>query len=92
MYQIDFPTQLKQAVPKRCAEFLAGRYVAQQALKELTTREYQIPVADDRSPIWPEGIVGSISYTDSQSIAAVAFKEDCQLLGVIPICKINWSD
>ncbi|MGF1739731.1 4'-phosphopantetheinyl transferase superfamily protein [Vibrio profundum] len=81
-YQIDFPTQLKQAVPKRCAEFLAGRYVAQQAVKELTTRVHQIPVANDRSPIWPEGIVGSISHTDSQSIAAVAFKEDCQLLGL----------
>ncbi|WP_108651828.1 4'-phosphopantetheinyl transferase family protein [Dongshaea marina] len=81
-YEIDFPAELNKAVPKRCAEFLAGRYVARHALEQLSGTAYQIPAAPDRSPIWPQGIIGSISHTNTQALAMVAYARDHLLLGL----------
>ena len=42
-----------------------------------------IPSGSDRAPIWPDGIVGSISHCDSLAIAVVARRADGTLtLGV----------
>jgi 4'-phosphopantetheinyl transferase EntD len=34
--------------------------------------ERPIPMGRDRAPVWPEGVVGSISHSDAFCLAAVA--------------------
>ena len=52
------------AVPKRVGEFAAGRACARAALAQLGIGGFELRSAADRSPLWPPGIVGSISHTD----------------------------
>jgi 4'-phosphopantetheinyl transferase EntD len=52
-----------RAVPKRVAEFAAGRACARQALAELGIVDFPLRVGADREPLWPEGITGSITHT-----------------------------
>lgn len=79
---IDEPITLTNAVNKRKAEYLAGRYAAREALKELTQQNYQIPIGDNRAPQWPDGISGSITHTETYALAAVSYFSDHQTIGV----------
>lgn len=60
------------AVPARLAEFSAGRHAARAALASLGHAPVAIPMAPDRSPVWPTGVVGSITHSRSACLAAVA--------------------
>ncbi len=71
-----------RAVPKRRREFQAGRWAARHALRALGGPTVAIPVAADRSPVWPAGVLGSITHTDSVCLALVARVEHVALLGV----------
>ena len=62
---------LPQAVPARLFEYSAGRHAARLALGGLGIPTQAIPMQKDRSPLWPEGIVGSISHSRSACVAAV---------------------
>ncbi len=66
-----FPGEVVQGVPKRIAEFRAGRVAARLALAELGLPDRPIPAAPDRAPIWPQGLQGSISHSDSLCLAVV---------------------
>ena len=61
-----------RAVPKRRREFTAGRVCARAALERLGIRGFPIVAAPDRSPVWPPGIVGSLSHCGDYCGAAVA--------------------
>ena len=63
---------ISAAVEKRRREFAAGRWLARKALSQFGRDDVAIPFGADRAPIWPEGIVGSISHTDTLCAAAVA--------------------
>lgn len=73
---------LGRAVEKRRREFAIGRNLARDALRSLGYPEVTIPANDDRSPRWPEMIVGSISHCNSYCAAAVASADDVQFLGI----------
>jgi 4'-phosphopantetheinyl transferase EntD len=60
-----------RAVEKRRSEFRAGRILARSALARLGVTPAPI-LAKERRPIWPEGIVGSISHADGCCAVAVA--------------------
>ncbi|WP_395338211.1 4'-phosphopantetheinyl transferase family protein [Ningiella sp. W23] len=60
---IDVPFEVKNAVVKRQAEFLAGRLLIQQLQKILMVEQLPIKVSKGRSPIWPSGFQGSISHS-----------------------------
>ena len=64
---IKFPDILSKAVPKRKAEFLAGRFIVQQAMKILRQPIVDIPIGKNRSPQWPQGIIGSISHSGERA-------------------------
>ena len=67
------PESMTNAVPKRRAEFLAGRYCAQKSLASLgIVSTDAIPINADRSPKWPVGIVGSITHSGHYAAAVVA--------------------
>lgn len=61
----------ERMVPKRLREFTAGRVLARQACVALGFASVPIPVAPDRRPLWPSGVVGSISHTDEHVGVAV---------------------
>ncbi|WP_341661545.1 4'-phosphopantetheinyl transferase superfamily protein [Vibrio sp.] len=81
-HQVDFPANLGKAVDKRCAEYLAGRIVARKAIERINGTTPQIGTHKDRSPIWPQGLIGSITHSDGVVIAAVAEQKHHRLLGI----------
>lgn len=68
---IPFPDTLKQAVAKRQADYLAGRYAASQLLHKAGC-PCTVDIGPDRAPIWPIGWRGSISHTENWAIAILA--------------------
>lgn len=68
---IDFPASLKQAVGKRKAEFLVGRYVARQSLLSMGLPSPTIHIGSHRSPVWPVGVNGSISHSGDRAFCAI---------------------
>lgn len=67
---------------KRLADFSTGRYCALKALGQLEIYDAIIPIGEDRAPIWPEGIVGSISHCESLTGAIIAKSSDHISLGL----------
>ncbi|MGO7169636.1 4'-phosphopantetheinyl transferase [Rhizobium leguminosarum] len=81
-FLLKLPNAFNRAVTKRRAEHLAGRMCAMLATKQLLGKFQIISVQEDRSPFWPDGIVGSISHTTSHAVATVARSTRYQLLGI----------
>lgn len=79
---IEQTPSLQRSVAKRQAEYLAGRVCARAALQRLDGREYVPGTHEDRSPIWPAGISGSITHGKGWAAAVVAHSSDCQGLGL----------
>lgn len=78
--QALFPEEsatIRQAVPRRQREFAAGRRAARQAMARIGRPPLAIPSAADRSPIWPEGLSGSLSHTDKACVAVVTGQPGC---------------
>lgn len=77
-------TLVADAVDKRRREFSAGRSCARKILKQLGFKE-DFTIGKDKhgAPLWPKGIVGSLSHTDDQCVVALA-RQNSQLtsLGV----------
>ncbi len=55
----------------RLSDFSHGRYCAHEALAQLGIRDVTIGVGSSREPVWPAGVVGSITHTDGVAAAAV---------------------
>jgi len=70
------------AVDKRRREFAAGRAAAHAAMIDLGRLPQAILVGDKRAPIWPDGLVGSITHTRSCAMAVVAHSRDLCALGI----------
>jgi len=71
-----------RAVPKRVAEFAAGRACARRALGELAITEFPLRVGADREPLWPAGITGSITHTAGFCGVVVARTTVVRSLGI----------
>jgi len=81
--EIALPDSLMNAVPKRRSEFLAGRMCAALALR--AAGQPTDVESNGRVPVWPPGVVGSISHSDSRAIAVVsqthsAIGVDCETI------------
>lgn len=70
------------AVAKRRREFAWGRHCARTALETLGWGQPSIPVGRDREPVWPAGVVGSITHCDGLCLAAVAPARELTGLGL----------
>nr|WP_314483261.1 4'-phosphopantetheinyl transferase superfamily protein [uncultured Pseudomonas sp.] len=73
---------LQRSVAKRQAEYIAGRVCARAALQQLDGRDYVPATHQDRSPVWPAGIRGSITHGKGWAAAVVAAAGTCQGLGL----------
>lgn len=71
---------LGNVVPARRREFRAGRFYARQALQGFGAGGSVIPIGDNRAPVWPAGVVGSISHT--RSLCVVAVGSSTEFLGI----------
>ncbi|MCU9837683.1 4'-phosphopantetheinyl transferase superfamily protein [Ruegeria sp. WL0004] len=70
------------AVDKRRREFTAGRMATRLALRELGAPAMAVPMGADRAPIWPPGLLGTITHTGTACLAAVAWEGELRLLGL----------
>lgn len=70
------------AIPARCREFAVARACARQALLALGHPAVPIHRNPDRSPIWPEGIVGSITHSANFCAAALARSQSADGVGI----------
>ena len=73
---------LGPADAKRVREFESGRAYAKRALAMLGMHNVDLPIGPNRAPLWPSGVVGSITHViDSRygtyAAAAVARADAC---------------
>lgn len=70
------------AQPQRKTEFVAGRRAARRAMADLGLPPAPVPAGPDRAPIWPKGLIGSISHTKLVCVAAVARAQAARAVGI----------
>lgn len=71
------------AVAKRREEFIAGRAAANRAMRELgISAPPPVPQGRMREPLWPEGIVGSITHSHPWTIAVAARSSSVAAIGI----------
>ncbi len=75
-----------RAVPKRVGEFAAGRLCARSAMARLGIERFAVVAGADRQPIWPEGLVGSITHTRGFCAAVVGRRAQFAALGLDTEC------
>jgi 4'-phosphopantetheinyl transferase EntD len=78
-----------KAVLERVQEFSAGRACARVAMAEFGIRDFPLKMADDRQPIWPEELVGSITHTQGFCAAVAARKKEVAAIGMD--CEVDGS-
>lgn len=81
-YHIPQPAHLSQAVIKRRAEYLASRYAARVALASSGIVDFTLENDADRAPMWPRGIIGSLSHTAQRAVIISAADRPQRLAGV----------
>lgn len=62
---------MANATGQRVAEFATGRAIARRLLERFGHGAEPIPVDEDRCPVWPEGIVGSIAHCEDLCVVGV---------------------
>lgn len=73
---------IAKAGPKRRAEFAAGRAAARAAMQALDMPARAVPAGPDRAPLWPQGVVGSLSHCESACVAALGPASSLRAIGV----------
>jgi len=82
---IDFPPSIRKSVIKRQAEFLAGRYVARQAMILAGYSIDNVPtiqIGEKREPIWPQDAIGSISHNSTRALCIFQPLMQSALMGI----------
>ncbi|WP_237886418.1 4'-phosphopantetheinyl transferase family protein [Pseudomonas sp. PGPR40] len=79
---IEPPASIQRSVAKRQAEFLAGRICARAALQQLEGLSFIPAIGEDRAPVWPAHITGSITHSTGRAAAIVANKAHWRGLGM----------
>ncbi|NQZ20700.1 MAG: 4'-phosphopantetheinyl transferase superfamily protein [Colwellia sp.] len=78
---INMPDSIVKSVEKRQSEFLAGRMMARSALALLNDDKFTVDIGENRSPVWPNNIVGSISHSAEMALCIVSDKCACRYVG-----------
>jgi 4'-phosphopantetheinyl transferase EntD len=75
-------TFIQKAVPKRKQEFIAGRLCVRKALAKIGITLFPVLMGNDRAPVWPPGVVGSISHSEGYCGVAIAQKPNIESIGL----------
>lgn len=70
------------AVPSRRREFAAGRGCAHAVLAELGHHDWSLLPGPRREPLWPDGVVGSISHCPGLAVAVAARSAGTLAIGI----------
>lgn len=81
-HDIVFPPEIRRSVAKRRCEYFYGRIAARAALGSLGLTDCIILNDSSRAPVFPPGVVGSISHTNRIAMAAVARAVERQGIGL----------
>jgi len=73
---------LGMVVNRRRLQFTAGRNCARRALAELGCPPEPILRGPDHEPVWPGGVVGSITHCSGYAAAAVASRQRMVTVGI----------
>ncbi len=73
---------IAKAAQRRIEEFTAGRACARRALADLGHPDFAVRVGADRGPIWPPGIVGSITHCNGFCGAVAVDESVCLGVGI----------
>ncbi len=79
---VDEMEAILSSVPKRQAEFRAGRTHARRALRALGCPDQPILRNHNRSPIWPHSFVGAITHSRLLAAAIAAPADKYLALGI----------
>jgi 4'-phosphopantetheinyl transferase EntD len=71
-----------RAVEKRRREFVTARACARQALGRLGIEPVAIPSGERGEPLWPSGVVGSITHCQGYRACAVARAGEVRSVGI----------
>jgi 4'-phosphopantetheinyl transferase EntD len=86
LYGNLFPEEARllspRTVNKRREEFAAGRTCARKALAMLGAPSIPLLQGEQREPLWPQGIIGSITHCNHYCAATVARVENCRSIGI----------
>lgn len=81
--ELILPIKIEKFHPNRKKEFVLGRLAAYKAYLELTGKKLlTLESADDRSPIWPDDVVGSITHNDDFVCVCVSLKSNLRSIGI----------
>jgi 4'-phosphopantetheinyl transferase EntD len=72
----------ERMIERRRQEFAAGRASAHRALRRLGAADAPIRVAERREPVWPQGVVGSITHCEGFCAAVVGHATIIAGLGI----------
>ena len=81
LYPVE-ETLVAGASDARRREFAEARACAREALAALGVPPCPIPAGADGAPVWPEGVVGSITHKGGYRAAVVARAEDLAGIGI----------
>ena len=87
----DEAAATKEWAPQRQLQFAAGRLCARRALARLRYPAVPILFDAEGAPIWPSGVVGSISHKRQNCVVTVARSSRTRGLGVDLECHIAES-
>jgi len=73
---------MARMAPVRQRAYAAGRVAAHNAMVDLSLPKRPVLMAPDRAPIWPEGLVGSLSHSQTCCIAALGPSDRFRALGI----------
>lgn len=89
---LDYPEDLQvhpaeahliaKSVEKRRRDFIGARYCAREALKQLGEEPVAIGKGERGAPVWPRGIVGSLTHCEGYRAAALAHKMRFRSVGI----------
>ncbi len=71
-----------RTTPLRAAEFRLGRRAAHRAHRRDWASTPANLARPHRDPLWPAGVVGSITHAGESAVAAVAFRSDAGGIGI----------
>lgn len=81
-YGVLFADSMINCLPQRRAQYFAGRLCTTRALISLGAKDTQVATSAERAPIWPQGVVGSISHSNDYAIAMTGEAKLFNYIGV----------
>jgi 4'-phosphopantetheinyl transferase EntD len=71
-----------RCVDRRRLEFACGRTCARRAMRRLGLEPRPVLRGPSREPVWPDGLVGSITHCDGYAAAAVGWRFEVRSIGI----------